>query len=197
MMAYDILLRWLSPDESQAARHYQSLRHKLVELFRRRGVLSSVLDELADETLDRVGRKLSAGEVIQHPEPMAYLHGVADNVLREYWRKLQQQTSREIPLDKPASLNSIKFDSRLQQQRERQEREHWLECLDEYLKSLSPEEERLIRACYHDDARQQAANRRAAAERLNLEEGSLRARLHRIRQTLERKVRACVERRQK
>lgn len=188
------LLHWLSPDEQQAAHCYQQLRRKLVEMFARRGVISSFLEELTDETLDRAGRKLAAGEVIRQPEPMAYLHGVAANVLHEYWRKQQQRAVREIPLEDLASLNS---DPQLQRQREKIEREHWLECLDELLNSLSPEEETLLRSCHCDNPQQQTANRRAMAKQLNLEESSLRARLRRIRLTLERKVRACVERRQK
>ncbi len=89
-----LLLRWLSPDEEQAVRRYQNLRQKLVVLFARRGVFSSVAEELADETLERTGHTLAAGEVIRHAEPMAYLHGVAKNVLLEYWRKQQKQAGR-------------------------------------------------------------------------------------------------------
>lgn len=190
--ALAFLLRWLSPDEEQAVQQYQKLRRKLTELFARRGVSPSALEELADDTLERTGRRLAEGEVIRQQEPMAYLHGVAGNVLHEYWRALQQRAVREVPIEEAASLE---FDS--ERQRERQEHQRWLDCLDEFLSSLPPEEESLLRSCYHDNPQRQFANRRAAAKRLNLAETGLRARLHRIRQTLERKVRACVERRQK
>lgn len=190
--ALAFLLRWLSPDEEQAVQHYQKLRRKLIELFARRGVSSSALEELADDTLERAGRKLATGEVIRQQEPMAYLHGVAGNVLHEYWRAQQQRAVREIPIEEATALE---FDSR--RQREQQEHQRWLDCLDEFLSSLQPEEESLLRSCYHDNPQQQIANRRAAAKRLNLAETGLRARLSRLRHSLERKVRACVERRQK
>lgn len=195
-----LLLRWLSPDEEQAVRRYQNLRQKLVVLFARRGVFSSVAEELADETLERTGHRLAAGEVIRHAEPMAYLHGVAKNVLLEYWRKQQKQAGREIPLDDLLSLNINRVEFSLPHQNEweeQKERQRLLECLDKSLSTLSPEDEALLRTCYHEDSNQQAANRRAAAKRLNLMENSLRANLHRLCQTLKRKVRACVERHQK
>jgi DNA-directed RNA polymerase specialized sigma24 family protein len=191
------LLRWLSPDEEQAGQHYTRLRERLIELFARRGVPSSTLEELADETLDRVGHKLASGEVILHPEPMAYVYGVARNVLSEHWRRQTRQAQNEVQLENLSPRDRIALESKRHQQEERQEMEVLLECLDEYLKTLPPEDAALLRTCHHDDSRLQAARRRAAARRLGLAESSLRAHLHRIRQTLERKVRACVERRQK
>ncbi len=191
------LLRWLSPDEEQAAQRYERLRGKLLELFARRGVPSCVREELADETLDRVGRKLANGEAIQNPEPMAYVHGVARHVLSEYWRKQKQQVRSEVLFESLSPRDKAALESGRQQWEEQQEKERWLECLDEFLKSLPPEDESLLRACHQDAPQRQADNRRAAAHKLGLAESSLRAQLHRIRQTLERKVRACVERHQK
>ena len=191
------LLRWLSPDEEQAGQHYEKLRRKLLELFARRGVPSSAIEELADETLDRVGRKLAAGEVVQHPEPMAYVHGVARNVLSEYWRRQSQRVNKEVLFEDLSPHDMATLESKRRHWEARQEKERWLECLDEFLETLAPEDEALLRACHQDDPRQQTGNRRAAAERLGLAENSLRVHLHRIRQALERKVRACVERRQK
>mgnify|MGYP002784208216 CR=1 FL=1 len=187
------LLRWLSLDEREASHHYQCLRQRLMGLLARNGAPSSMIEELADITLERAGQKLAEGTVIRHPEPMAYLHGVAINVLREYRRK----TSREISMDDLPVTHVARIETRSHEESRQQELEIWLECLENFLEKLPPEEESLIRACYHDDPRQQAANRRSAAKRLNVAESSLRASLYRIRQTLERKVRSCVETRQK
>jgi len=192
----DALLRWLSPDSEQAGQRYLSLRRALIEIFARRGVPSFALDELADETLDRAGRKLADGEVIHHPEPMAYLHGVARHVLSEYWRKQSRWVNETLFEERPPR-NQAALESKRGFREEKQELERWLDCLDELLKSLPPEDEALLRACHQEDPQQQVRNRRAAAKRLGLVEASLRSQLHRIRQTLERKVRACVERHEK
>lgn len=191
------LLRRLSPDKEQAGRIYESLRRKLVEIFARRGVPTLFLYELADETLDRVGRKLAAGEVIHHPEPMAYVHGVARNVLNEFWRKQSRREKTEVVIEdlSPRDLAKLESRDRLQQERDNQAR--WLECMDEFLKTLPPKDAAMLRNCHHDDPRQQSINRRQAAAQMGMTENSLRTHLHRIRQMLQRKVRACVERRQK
>ncbi len=90
------LWRWLSPDKDQAGQQYENLRRKLIELFGRRGVPVLAQHELADETLDRVGRKLAEGEVIHHPEPMAYVYGVARHVLSEFWRRQNRREKTEV-----------------------------------------------------------------------------------------------------
>ncbi len=191
---HSALLRWLSTDEKQAEQRYQSLRRKLITIFAGRGASSFFVEEMADETLERAGRRLAAGEEVRHSEPMVYLHGIAKNVLHEYWRKQQVHAAREIPLDDVLSVNPNLLEFNFQPHIEQEEKERLLKCLDKYLSSLLPEDEALLRSCYQDNPHQQAANRRAEAKRLNLTEGGLRATLYRICQTLKRKVRACVER---
>jgi RNA polymerase sigma factor (sigma-70 family) len=191
------LWRWLSPDKEQAGLRYEILRQKLVELFARRQVPVLFLHELADETLDRVGRKLAEGEVIHNPEPMAYVHGVARNVLSEFWRRHSRSEKEETPFEDLTRQDLARIESRQKLQDERQEKDRWLECMEKFLKTLPPKDASLLKNCHHDDQRQQSINRRQAAAQMGITENSLRVHLHRIRQTLQRKVRACVERRQK
>ncbi len=193
----ETLLSWLSPDKDQAGQLYERLRRKLVELFARRGVPTLFWHELADETLDRIGRKLAEGETIHNPEPMAYAFGVSQFVLSEFWRRQRRRVGAETQLDDLSPRDLIEIAAKDGLREEGQEKELRLECMDAALKTLQPEDESLMRACHHDDLRQQTANRRQAAERLNWEENSLRVHLHRIRLTLQRKVRACIERRQR
>ena len=193
----ETLLSWLAPDKEQAGRVYERLRRKLVELFARRGVPTLFWHELADETLDRIGRKLAEGETIQNPEPMAYAFGVARFVLIEFWRRQHRRIQSETQLDDLSPRDLVEIAAKDGLRVEQQETELWLECLGAALKALPPEDESLMRNCHHDDPRQQAANRHQAAERLDWEENSLRVHLHRIRLVLQRKVRACVERQQR
>ncbi|MBP6821981.1 MAG: sigma-70 family RNA polymerase sigma factor [Acidobacteria bacterium] len=191
------LWRWLSSDKEQAGLRYETLRRKLVELFARRQVPALFLYELADETLDRVGRKLAEGEVIHNPEPMAYVYGVARNVLSEFWRNHTRREKEETTFENLSPRDLARIESRQKLQEERQEKERWLECMDEFLKTLPPQDALLLKNCHHDDQYQQSINRRQAAAQMGMAESSLRTHLHRIRQMLQRKVRACVERRQK
>ncbi|HZR27176.1 MAG TPA: hypothetical protein VFA71_00235 [Terriglobales bacterium] len=57
------LLAALDSDRNQAAKKYEILRRKLVKLFERRQCIQT--EELADETLDRLAKRLAA-EPIQH-----------------------------------------------------------------------------------------------------------------------------------
>lgn len=195
--ALEALLNWLSADNDQAGLIYERLRRKLVEFFARRGAPTLFWHELADETLDRIGRKLAEGETIHNPEPTAYAFGVARYVLSEFWRRQRRRVESETQLDDLSPHDRVEISAKDGLREERQETELMLGCLDSALKALPPEDEALMRTCHHDNLRQQTANRRQAAKQLNWEENSLRVHLHRIRQTLQRKVRACVERQQK
>ena len=77
----EALLAFLDPDRDRAGEKYQQIRQRLVKMFECRGLTPP--EEPADETMDRVARRLAEGEHVRAGEPMAYFHGVARNVLRE------------------------------------------------------------------------------------------------------------------
>src|SRR5262245_15491467 len=79
----DALLAALAADRVLAAQRYLELRGRLVRFFAWRQV--STPEDLADETLDRVCRRLADGVRIEAEDPALYVHGVARNVLREHW----------------------------------------------------------------------------------------------------------------
>jgi RNA polymerase sigma factor (sigma-70 family) len=84
------LLRFLSPDEEEAAMLYESLRHKLIKLFSARGC--HVAEELADETIDRVIKKIHDKKVydlkkIFIGDITRYFYGVGKNVWFEWQRE--------------------------------------------------------------------------------------------------------------
>jgi hypothetical protein len=60
--AFEQLLERLGPDRDAASREYEEIRRRLIHFFDWRG--SPASDVEADTTLDRVARKLQAGEVI-------------------------------------------------------------------------------------------------------------------------------------
>src|SRR5262245_56590758 len=87
--AFDALLRALHADRERAAEKYEEIRQRLRRFFRWRD--ASGPDELTDETIDRVGRRVAEGEVIRAPDVGRYFLGVARNVLREAWQRERQR----------------------------------------------------------------------------------------------------------
>src|SRR5215472_9175796 len=83
--SFRALLEFLDPDRHLAAERYQKIREKLVRFFEWKGCIPG--EDYADETIDRVARRLEEG-IDQRPEnPYLFFHGVALNVVRERWRK--------------------------------------------------------------------------------------------------------------
>jgi DNA-directed RNA polymerase specialized sigma24 family protein len=175
---FDLLLAALDPDRERAAGQLMRLQLKLLKFFAWNR--APFPDELVDETLDRVTRRLSEGEIIRSLDPGAYVHGVARNVLRESWSRPRLLRGPEAALTAaPADEHSIA---------ERRSR-----CLDRCLAGLSAESRRLLLAYYQagEGAAKIASRRRLAAE-LQVSGGNLRLRLHRLRVDLEGCVRSCV-----
>ncbi|HMB27307.1 MAG TPA: hypothetical protein VKS99_04340, partial [Blastocatellia bacterium] len=65
--SFDSLLAQLGPDRESAARAYLDLRRALFIFFATRGAASP--DEMTDETINRVARRLSEGERITTESP--------------------------------------------------------------------------------------------------------------------------------
>ena len=174
----DLLLAALDPDRARAAEKLLLLRRKLLKFFAWNRV--PFPDELADETLDRVARRLSEGEVIRATAPGAYVHGVARNVLRESWSRSRLVRGPEAVLaPTPADEQAIA---------ERRSR-----CLDRCLARLSEDNRRLLLAYYQtDEGAAKIASRRHLAGELQVSGGALRLRLHRLRVDLEGCVRSCL-----
>src|ERR1043166_9720615 len=77
-VSFTRLLERLHPDRDQAAAEYEPLRRALVKFFDWRGVWPA--DECADDTLDRLARKLEGTHV---EDVQKYVRGIARLVLLE------------------------------------------------------------------------------------------------------------------
>ena len=87
------VLAMLDPDPEQAAQKYRSLRSKLVFYFRHNGCADA--ENLADEVFSRVLRRLSEGAEA-YSGLNAYCYGIADYVLKEERRR---KKTEELPDD--------------------------------------------------------------------------------------------------
>lgn len=190
-IAFSRFLYWLAPDERHAGEVYERLRQKLCIFFEHRGCQSP--EELTDKTLDRIARKLESGEEIQVSDPTSYCYGVAQNILKEFWRdpsrhttSLDSQPSGSNPYPNSA-VHSASTD-------EAQETEINLNHLDICLNSLLPEDRELILKYYEGDHRQRIDNRHKLSLQLGIPPGSLRIRALRIREQLYDCINRCKRR---
>jgi DNA-directed RNA polymerase specialized sigma24 family protein len=177
---FERLLALLDADRERAGERYEVIRRKLTKFFEWRGCLRP--DELADETIDRVARRLADGELILADDPAGYFHGVAQNVLRETWARARREPepladAPEVPEDRAPGAGEALAERRLA-------------CLDRCLQRLAPESRRLVLAYYGEG--HAIRNRRALAAELGIAPNALRIRMHRLRARLEACVQACL-----
>lgn len=152
---------------------------KLVRFFLHRGHPRA--EELADETLDRVSRKLAGGEVIRAPDIGPYVLGVGRNVLREAWAKPAREVplpdDHEPPAPAPAEDGEHEPDPRSS-------------ALTDCLQRLPPEHRQLLLDYYQGSHGAQIPLRKSLADRLGVGKNALRIRVHRLRARLEECVRS-------
>lgn len=171
--ALDRLLAWLDPDADAAARKYEQTRRALLKFFECRRCVPA--EEQADRVIDRVARRVSEGVEIYAANPFLYFQGVAMKVFQEYVRK--QRAPLDVPLPHPE-------DSARMQQR--------LECMEACLDELPANTRRMmVGYCTVDKASKKRA-RELLAEGLGMSVNSLRIRVHRVREQLERCVTICL-----
>ena len=176
----EALLTRLDSDRDQAAERYRQLHLKISRLYEWRGCPSP--DELADETLDRVASKLEAGVEIHSPE--SYITRVAYFVFRELVRREQRRRT---------ALKAVENEPRPNPEEPLQEGER-RRCFHQCLGGVEPTERQHLMRYYEGDKSVKIENRRQLAADLGVAAGTLRIRMHRIRQRLEKCIRDCLER---
>jgi DNA-directed RNA polymerase specialized sigma24 family protein len=169
-------LSWLDEGVDSSGETYLEMRRRLVRYFDRKRCLAP--DELADETLNRVARRLEEESAIADAPPARYCYSVAKFVFLESLRRTEH-----LPI--PDSLTSPESDSGSDA------KERLLSCLDRCLEKLAPEERVLILDYYRGDERPTIKQRRALSARLGVSANALSIRACRIRDKLETCVNAC------
>ncbi|HET9228985.1 MAG TPA: hypothetical protein VFR31_20070 [Thermoanaerobaculia bacterium] len=170
--SFDALLRMLHPDREKAGEIYEGLRRRLIQMFEWKGCSSSC-EELADEVLDRVGRKFAAGTRPEKPD--AYVWGVAHHVFQE----LVRREARERRIIESGDLTPESYPE--------DEPDRRLAPLRACLQLLEDFQRRLLLRYYEKDQRIQA--RKDICDELDIPMNALRIRVHRLR----KKVEVCVQ----
>ena len=167
--AFDMVLAWLDEDRDRAAEKYEDIRRKLIKIFARRGCPNA--EELADETMNRVCRRVHEVAPTYVGDPALYFYGVAKNVYRESVATVPDPIIVPIP-DPP------------------DERRH--DCLDRCLEHLDAESRELILEYFQEDKTAKIIRRKELSDRLGISLNNLRMRIHRIKETLQQCVGHCL-----
>ena len=167
----------LDADRERAGNQYEIIRRKLLKFFEWRGAASP--EELTDETINRVARKIEAGEVIRNLP--AYVGGVA----RLVWLESLKERERErVALEQLPQVSVAEADVDLANRR--------LECFEFCLAGL-PEKSRELIVDYHREEKAAKIKlRKQLSEKLGIPLNALRIRAHRIRAELEQCVADCM-----
>jgi DNA-directed RNA polymerase specialized sigma24 family protein len=182
--AFTRLLAKLDPDPEMAGEKYERLRRQLIKFFEWRG--SFISDELADETLNRLARKIDEGEVIEK-SVIAFSLGIARFVLLETLKSPDNRRVEMKDLDTSAAApEPWEKDDDL-----------WVICLRECMRGLSEENRRLIIEYYQDEGRARIDERKMLAARLGISLNALFSRAKRARDKLEECVTRCAKRKSK
>jgi len=192
------LLKWFDEGEDSSGQKYLDMRRRLVLYFDRKNCLSP--DELADETFNRVARRLEEEGAIVTDSPAHYCDIVARFVLLEALRKQQREESLDERLLKSSTPpggrtqdSASTVEDGLTAYDELREREQRWSCLESCISALEPHDRQLIINYYRGDQRAKIENRTAIAAQMGLTKNALSIRACRIRDKLDVCVKKCLE----
>jgi DNA-directed RNA polymerase specialized sigma24 family protein len=170
--AFEALLRWLAPDREEAGRRYEQIRHRLIRIFGCRGCTES--DILADETINRVARKVGDLVTTYQGDPALYFYGVANKI------HLEQLKKAKPPVTEWHETKEDAYEAEFQ-------------CLERCMEKLTMDNRDLVLKYYDNEKHAKIEQRKLLAETLNIGLNALRIRAHRIRLTLYRCITGCLD----
>jgi DNA-directed RNA polymerase specialized sigma24 family protein len=171
--AFDALLDWLAPEREQAGQKYNAIHRRLIEIFTCRGCHDA--EALAQETINRVIRRVPEIAATYVGDPALYFYGVALKVYLESLRPKPHVPQPPPPPD-PDKL----------------ERED--NCLERCMRQLLQPDKRELLLEYHRAGEgPNIEHRREMADRLDIDANALRIRICRIKKKLRECVDACLD----
>lgn len=174
--SFEKLLTWLDSNREEAAVKYENIRLRLIKYFVCNGC-GDQAEDLADQSIDRVMKKLERGEI---PEPFTgnkalYFLAFARNI------RLEHLTDRKRELPAPVILP------------DRIEDEDF--CLEKCVPMLPSEDRFLAIEYYRFEKSTKIGHHKKLAEQFGLTLAGLRTRIHRIRERLRPCIEECLDRR--
>lgn len=168
---FDALLDWLDSDREQAGIKYEQIRSRLIKIFTGRGCVDP--EELADETINRVTRKIKDIKNEFTGDPALYFFGVAKMLLLEYMRRKPPQTP-------PPPTDSARAELEYR-------------CLERCIDRLSEDDRSLLLREYGAKGQTQVERRKALADELGISLNALRIRVYRVRVALKECIEKCIQ----
>lgn len=165
--AFDRMLLWLNPDREEAARKYETIRRRLIEIFASRRFPDA--ERLADDTIDRVILKVPQVAEGWVGSPAYYFLAVAKKIILE--------ASKPIPSVVPPPLADP----------DELERED--QCLGRCLALLSQDDRQLILEYVSGNKRQ----RQEQTRKLEITPNALRIRVYQIKRTIRPCIKDCLD----
>ncbi|HEU4386356.1 MAG TPA: hypothetical protein VFV34_01075 [Blastocatellia bacterium] len=178
--AFDDLLSWLDHDRDRAGAKYEEIRSKLILGFKRHGCIEP--EELSDETISRVARKLPEIRRDYTGDPTRYFFGVAHNVHLEY----RKRSRVHLSLSSENVADKMPGDSPLEDD------EPEYQCLERCIAHLTPRNRDLILQYYEGEGQTKIKLRKELATRLGIKLDILRMQAQRIRETLRGCILGCL-----
>jgi DNA-directed RNA polymerase specialized sigma24 family protein len=177
--SFDKLLIALGGNRESGGAKYLEIKNNLTRFFEWRGC--SFPEDHADETINRIARKVDEGEEILNPS--GYAMGVARLLLLEVikGRQREQSALTELGTGSEAYVESDGGESRLG-------------CLQNCLQTLSTDNRELILQYYQGEKGEKIQNRKRLLDRLGIPVNTLRMRALRLREKLQSCVEECMTR---
>lgn len=168
---FEELLLWLDPDpqstgvpsRERGAEKYEKIRSRIIKIYRNRGVHCA--EEIADETIERVGRRVKTLKLNYEGDPALYFFGVAKRVYLEF-------------------INQPGFNAQPPAREDPEEVERRHACLERCLAALKPESRELILCFYEGEKGVKIENRKRLAARIGISSKALNLRAMQIRRKL-------------
>jgi len=177
--AFDKLLIALGGDRESGSDKYLEIRTNLTRFFEWRGC--PFPDDHADETINRMAKKVDEGEEILNPS--GYAMGVARLVVLEIVKGRQKEQSALTEIGQQSEAYEVEDDG-----------EGRLTCLRSCLQTLSADNRELILQYYQGEKSEKIQNRKKLMERLGVPVNTLRMRALRLRERLQGCVEECLTR---
>ncbi len=169
---FDRLLTWLDPDAARAGLNYEEIRWRLIAILTSRGCRAP--EELADETIDRVARRVADIRDTYLGDKALYFLGVMNNVHHEYLKRPEMPRLPDCDDDVDA-------------------KEQTHACLEKCLDHLAPNSRKLIERYYAADKQAKIDLRKRIAVEFGIGINTLRLRALRIREKLQTCIEQCLE----
>ena len=170
--SFESLLQWLHSDREQAGKRYEDIRARLIKIFGSRGCAEP--DVLADETINRVAKRVKEISQTYAGDPALYFYGVANKIYMEQLRK-QKPIERLPPVP------------------DMDDYEAEYVCLEGCIGHLPARSRDLVLQYYEHEQQDKIVQHQRLAERFGIGLNALRIRAHRARLVLRKCIINCLE----